>query len=230
MNLAVSVHDLCKSYPGVVALDHMNFQVEKGTIHGLLGPNGAGKSTTMKILAGLIKKTAGRVEIFGKEISPDFPLVKKQIGVLMENPPLYSDMVVEDYLDFVAAIHGVEKRRRKAQVQITLEKTQLTEVRKRLIGNLSKGFQQRVGVAQALVFDPPLLILDEPSVGLDPASIIEMRNLIHSLKGSHTLLLSSHYLHEIASSVVKVKVGDTLFPPGIAPKRNVYPFVLLFER
>lgn len=208
--LAIEIHELSKSYPGVEALKKVSFSVQKGSIHGFLGPNGAGKSTTMKILGGLIKATSGRVKIFDQEMTHEnkknLEWVKTQVGLLPEQAPLYMDMIVKDYLHFTAGIHGVKRKLIPSYINEVIKKTGLAGVEKRLIGNLSKGFQQRVGLAQALVFKPRILILDEPTIGLDPASIIEIRQLICELKGEHTILLSTHQLHEVTQSCSDITI------------------------
>ena len=183
--MAIKLIKVSKEFPGIKVLDDVSFSVTKGRIHGLLGPNGAGKTTTMKIIAGLLPPSKGEVK------------VKSSVGLLSENPPLYSNMIVEDFLSFVAAIQGVKKNLIKKQVGETMEKCGLSSVIKRFIGHLSKGFKQRLGIAQALVFNPEILIFDEPTVGLDPMAIEDIRALILSLQGSHTILLSTHLLHEV---------------------------------
>jgi ABC-2 type transport system ATP-binding protein len=184
MEIAIKAEHLSKEYPGRTALSDFSFVVKKGTIHGFLGPNGAGKTTTMKILTGLISPTSGNYQINGK------------IGFLPENPPLYQEMLVEDYLKFVLSIYSNEKFNPDL-IERALKLCGLENVRHRLIGNLSKGFKQKVGIAGAIVHMPEVIILDEPTVGLDPVAIVEIRNLIKSLKGEHTILFSSHQLHEV---------------------------------
>jgi ABC-2 type transport system ATP-binding protein len=181
--IAIEIKNLCKSYPGREALSDISFSVKKGSVHGFLGPNGAGKSTTMKILSGLIKQSSGEFEVNGK------------IGFLPEHPPLYPNMSVEDYLKFVLAIYSTN--RTDDSVKDVMEKTGLSHVATRLIGNLSKGYQQRVGIAQALVHSPEIIILDEPTVGLDPAAIADIRTLITKLKKDHTIIFSTHQLHDV---------------------------------
>lgn len=182
---AITVKNLSKCYPGRVALNGISFSVKKGSVHGFLGPNGAGKSTTMKILCGLIKESSGEFVVNGK------------IGFLPEHPPLYSNMTVQDYLSFVFAIYAPMKTNKKEAVSNVMKKTGLVHVKGRLIGNLSKGFQQRVGIAQALVHSPDIIILDEPTVGLDPVAIADIRRLINDLKNEHTILFSTHQLHDV---------------------------------
>ena len=178
-------------------MDRLSFTVEKGQIYGFLGPNGAGKSTTMNIMTGYIAANSGTVKINGYDILKEPEKAKRCIGYLPEMPPLYSDMTVLEYLLFVAELKKVPRRERAVHVEEILEKMQLTEVKERLIKNLSKGYKQRVGLAQALTGDPEVLVLDEPMVGMDPKQIIEMRDLIRSLAKDHTILLSSHILSEV---------------------------------
>lgn len=186
--IAIDIKKLSKSYPGRMALNEISFSVKKGSVHGFLGPNGAGKSTTMKILSGLIPESNGEFVVHGK------------VGFLPEHPPLYPNMTVKDYLRFVLDIYSVEKNRSEKKsnaVDDVMEKTGLKSVQDRLIGNLSKGYQQRVGIAQALVHSPEIIILDEPTVGLDPVAISEIRELITKLKKDHTILFSTHQLHDV---------------------------------
>jgi len=197
-------------YGEYVAVDELSFSVEKGEILGFLGPNGAGKSTTMNILTGYMPATKGDVKVCGFDVMEDPLEVKKRIGYLPENPPLYPEMTVEEYLSFVSEIKKVKKADRKEQVDYSIEKVKLGDVRKRLIKNLSKGYKQRVGLAQALIGKPEVLILDEPTVGLDPKQIIEIRQLIKELGEEHTIILSSHILPEVnavCSRVVIINKG-----------------------
>jgi len=205
----IELKNIVKTYPGVEALKGISFAVEKGSIHGFLGPNGAGKTTAMNILAGLSSPTSGQVFIDGKELGRE----KAPIGFLPETPPLYGQMKVADYLKFVAEINGVTKASLKENVYGIGKKCGLSKVMERLIGNLSKGYRQRVGIAQALVFDPKIVILDEPTVGLDPNSIMEIRELITSLKKDHTIMFSTHQLHEanlICSHITIINKGQIL--------------------
>jgi ABC-2 type transport system ATP-binding protein len=205
----IELKNVEKTYPGVRALKGISFSVEKGSIHGFLGPNGAGKTTTMNIIAGLSSATSGQVFIDGKELERE----KSPIGFLPENPPLYLQMKVFEYLKFVAEINGVHKSEVGHRVLEIGKKCGLTKVMERLIGNLSKGYRQRVGIAQALVFDPKIVILDEPTVGLDPNSIMEIRELITSLKKDHTIMFSTHQLHEahlICSHITIINQGAIL--------------------
>jgi ABC-2 type transport system ATP-binding protein len=200
----IEVQNLCKSYGERTAIQALNFTVNKGEVVGFLGPNGAGKSTTMKIITGYMAPTSGQVKVAGFDVFADPLEVKRRIGYLPETPPVYLDMYVTDYLRFVANLKGVDRTKIKSLVDSALEKTSLQGVRGRLIGNLSKGYKQRVGLAQALVSDPEILILDEPTVGLDPKQVAEMRQLIRQLKGQHTLILSTHILPEVQASCEKV--------------------------
>lgn len=194
----IEVEHLSKIYGSTTAISDVDFQVEKGEILGFLGPNGAGKTTTMRILSGYIPATTGTARIAGYDVHQQSLEVRRRIGYLPENPPLYPEMTVEGFLHFVAQIKGVAAGDRNVQVDLVLEKCQLLEKRKVIIRKLSKGYKQRVGIAQAIVHDPPVIILDEPTVGLDPKQIIEVRNLIKSLAGEHTIILSTHILPEVS--------------------------------
>ncbi|MCB0363813.1 MAG: ATP-binding cassette domain-containing protein [Bdellovibrionaceae bacterium] len=200
----IEVRDLTKNYGDRTAIDRLNFSVAKGEVIGFLGPNGAGKSTTMKIITGYMAPTSGVVTVAGFDVFESPIEVKKRIGYLPETPPVYMDMFVQDYLKYVARLRGVPTANLNSMVDAALEKTNLQDVRKRLIHNLSKGFRQRVGLAQALVSDPEILILDEPTVGLDPKQVAEMRKLIHSLKGQHTIVLSTHILPEVQANCERI--------------------------
>lgn len=193
----IEVSHLTKRYGEHLAIDDLKFSIKKGEVVGFLGPNGAGKSTTMKILTGFMAPTSGVASICGYNVFENPIEVKKRIGYLPETPPVYNDMLVEDYLRYVAELKGVPKEGRKRLVQRAIEKTSLGDVRRRMIQNLSKGFRQRVGIAQALVSDPEVLILDEPTVGLDPKQVAEIRSLIKELRGQHTIILSTHILPEV---------------------------------
>lgn len=195
MDKILVVDGVSKEYPGRVAVSDVSFEVQKGSIHGFLGPNGAGKSTTMKMIAGLMPTTSGKITLFGEELTPEKRMLKNKLGLLPENPPVYFDMTVEKYLRFVAKLHLVKDA--KTNVDRVIDGLSLGEVRHRLIGNLSKGFKQRVGLAQALVYDAPFLMLDEPTNGLDPQSVVELRDFIKSLAGEKTILFSSHILSEV---------------------------------
>ncbi len=202
----IRVSNLTKTYGPRAAIQDISFEVGKGQIVGFLGPNGAGKSTTMKILTAFMPATSGTVHIAGFEVFENPLEVKKRVGYLPENPPVYLDMLVADYLSFAAKIHGVESNKVRAAVDRVLEKVALGDVRGRLIGNLSKGYRQRVGLAQAILHEPEVLILDEPTVGLDPKQIIEIRNVIRGLAGQHTVILSSHILPEVTATCQRVIV------------------------
>lgn len=195
----IQVDNLVKRYGNHTAVDHLTFTVEKGQIYGFLGPNGAGKSTTMNIMTGYIAAGSGTVKINNYDILKEPESAKKCIGYLPEVPPLYTDMTVWEYLLFVAELKKVPKRERVDHVTEIMDKTQIREERDRLIKNISKGYKQRVGLAQALIGYPEVLVLDEPMVGLDPKQIIEMRDLIKSLSGRHTIFLSSHILSEVSA-------------------------------
>lgn len=196
----IEVKNLTKDYGSRRAIDSLTFSVQKGEVVGFLGPNGAGKSTTMKIITGFMAPTAGQALVCGFDVFENPIEVKKRIGYLPESPPVYGDMLVTEYLDFVANLKGVEKGRIPKLVKQAIEKTNLGSVQKRLIQNLSKGFRQRVGIAQAIVSDPEVLILDEPTVGLDPKQVSEIRTLINELKGYHTIILSTHILPEVEAT------------------------------
>ena len=195
----IEVSNLTKKYGDHIAVDHLSFRVEKGQIYGFLGPNGAGKSTTMNIITGYLAATEGTVTIDGKDIQKDPEEAKRAIGYLPELPPLYVDMTVREYLDFVAELKKVPKKERKQQIDEVMEMTQITDMQQRLIRNLSKGYRQRVGLAQAILGYPEVIILDEPTVGLDPKQIIEIRDLIRKLGENHTVILSSHILSEVSA-------------------------------
>ena len=195
----IEVSNLTKKYGDHIAVDHLSFRVEKGQIYGFLGPNGAGKSTTMNIITGYLATTEGTVTIDGKDIQKDPEEAKRAIGYLPELPPLYVDMTVREYLEFVAELKKVPKKERKQQIDEVMEMTQITDMQQRLIRNLSKGYRQRVGLAQAILGYPEVIILDEPTVGLDPKQIIEIRDLIRKLGENHTVILSSHILSEVSA-------------------------------
>ncbi len=195
----IEVKNLTKKYGPNTAVDDISFTVEKNRIYGFLGPNGAGKSTTMNILTGYLSFDSGSVMIDGIDILKEPEKAKKNIGYLPEIPPVYPDMTVREYLDFAGALKGLSKSERKEGVLFVMEKTGISPVSDRLLRNLSKGYQQRAGLAQAMIADPEVLILDEPTVGLDPAQIIEVRQLLMELKEKHTIILSSHILQEISA-------------------------------
>lgn len=195
----IEINNLVKKYGNHVAVDQLSLTVEPGKIYGFLGPNGAGKSTTMNIITGYLGATSGEVKINGHDIFKEPEEAKKCIGYLPELPPLYADMTVREYLDFVSELKKLEKSLRKRYVEEAMETTGITEVANRMIRNLSKGYRQRVGFAQAILGYPEIIILDEPTVGLDPKQIIEIRDLIKKLGEKHTVILSSHILTEISA-------------------------------
>lgn len=200
----IEVSALSKNYGELAALDSVSFSVEKGQIIGFLGANGAGKSTTMDIICGCIGADSGSAKIAGYDITEQPLEAKKRLGYLPDVAPLHDDMIVEEYIEYAAQLHKVPGSTLKSQVNGVIEKLALGDVRHRLIGNLSKGYRQRVGLAQALVHDPDVLVLDEPTEGLDPTQIIEIRKLIKSLAGQHTILLSSHILSEVQNTCDKI--------------------------
>ncbi len=202
----IAVKQLSKRYGPVVAIDDVSFTVDKGEILAFLGPNGAGKTTTMRILTCFMPATSGTATIAGFDIFEEPMAVKRRIGYLPESPPLYPEMTVEEYLVFVAKIKGLPRAAIQPGLKGAIEKCGLGEVSRRLIGNLSKGYRQRVGLAQALIHNPDVLILDEPTVGLDPRQIIEIRELIKGLAGDHTIILSTHILPEATAVCQKVVI------------------------
>ena len=202
----IEVEHLSKLYGTTSAIADVTFSVEPGEILGFLGPNGAGKTTTMRILSGYLPATSGTAKVAGFEVHEDSMAVRQRIGYLPESPPLYPDMTVEGYLSFVAQIKGVNAGDRPQRIQSALTRCNLLEKRKTIIRKLSKGFRQRVGIAQAIVHDPPVIILDEPTVGLDPRQIIEVRNLIKNLAGDHTVILSTHILPEVSMTCSRVAI------------------------
>ena len=193
----IEVKNLTKRYGNHLAVDHLNFTVESGKIYGFLGPNGAGKSTTMNIMTGYLGATEGQVLIDGHDILKEPEEAKKNIGYLPEIPPLYMEMTVQEYLEFAAELKGIKKDKREPQIEEVIRLAKLRAVENRLIQNLSKGYKQRVGLAQAVLGFPEIIILDEPTVGLDPKQIIEIRELIRTLAKDHTVILSSHILAEV---------------------------------
>ena len=203
----ITVKNLVKRYGSMYALDDVSFHVEEGEIVGLLGQNGAGKSTTMNILTGFLAMTQGQVLVDGVDIAEDPLAAKRKIGYLPEQPPVYPEMTVEEYLNFVYDLKGV-KLPREAHLSDIMSAVKLRDVQKRLIRNLSKGYRQRVGIAEALVGNPPILIFDEPTVGLDPKQIIEIRNLLRTLGKNHTVILSTHILSEVQAVCERILVID----------------------
>ena len=202
----IEVQHLTKRYGRVTAVDDVSFKVERGEILGFLGPNGAGKTTTMRILTGYMPATEGKAIVAGFDVFDQPIEAKRRTGYLPETPPLYPDMSVSEYLDFVAKIKGVPSADRRARVQYVMERTRIADMANRLCGKLSKGYRQRVGLAQALIHNPDVLILDEPTAGLDPKQIIETRELIKELAGDHTIILSTHILPEVAQTCQRVVI------------------------
>ena len=204
----ISVENLTKRYATKTAIEGMSFHVAKGEILGFLGPNGAGKTTTMRIITGFMPASDGTVKVDGFDVA-DQPLeVRKRIGYLPENPPLYPEMTVADYLRFVAKIKGVSSTALVDEVKRVMSRVNITDVQSRIIAKLSKGYKQRVGIAQALLNDPPVLVLDEPTIGLDPKQIHEVRGLVKDLAGSHTVVLSTHILPEVEQTCHRVIIID----------------------
>lgn len=204
----IEIKNLVKKYGDKLAVDHISFSVKQGEILGLLGPNGAGKSTTMNILTGYLSATSGEVTIGGFDILDNPIEAKKKIGYLPELPPLYMDMTVSEYLDFVYDLKKADPKCKKKQLDEIMEAVKIINVKDRLIANLSKGYKQRVGLAQAMVGNPEVLILDEPTVGLDPKQIIEIRDVIRGLGKHHTVILSSHILQEVQAVCERVVIID----------------------
>jgi len=202
----IEVEHLSKSFGSTAAITDVTFSVKEGEILGFLGPNGAGKTTTMRILTGYLPASQGTAKIGDYEVHQHSLAVRKRIGYLPENPPLYLDMTVQDFLQFVTQIKGVPRANRAKQINNAIERCFLEEKRHTLIRKLSKGYRQRVGVAQAIVHDPPVIILDEPTIGLDPRQMIEVRNLIKNLAGDHTIILSTHILSEVSMTCDRVTI------------------------
>jgi ABC-2 type transport system ATP-binding protein len=202
----IEVEHLTKTYGSTTAITDVTFSVEPGEILGFLGPNGAGKTTTMRILAGYLPASSGTAKIDGYDVHDHSLLVRQRIGYLPETPPLYPEMTVEGFLHFVARIKGVSAGDRSTKVTAAIHRCNLEEKRQVIIRKLSKGYRQRVGIAQAIVHDPPAIILDEPTVGLDPRQITEVRNLIKSLAGTHTIILSTHILPEVSMTCSRVAI------------------------
>jgi ABC-2 type transport system ATP-binding protein len=205
-NAVIEVQHLTKRYGRITAVDDLSFRVERGEILGFLGPNGAGKTTTMRVITGYMPPTEGRVVVAGFDVFEQPIDAKKRMGYLPETPPLYPDMTVREYLTFVARIKGVASGERKARVEKAMARTWVGDMKDRHCGKLSKGYRQRVGLAQALLHNPDVLVLDEPTAGLDPKQIIETRQLIHELAGDHTIILSTHILPEVAQTCQRVVI------------------------
>lgn len=216
----IEVHHLTKRYGAHLAVEDLSFTVEQGTVYGLLGPNGAGKSTTMNILTGYISASEGAVSIDGHGILEEAEAAKACVGYLPEQPPLYLDMTAKEYLEFAARLKKVPRDQRAAQVESAMERTGVSPVSGRLIRNLSKGYRQRVGLAAALLGDPKAVILDEPTVGLDPAQVIEIRALITELGKDHTVILSSHILSEVSALCDQVLIIDKGHLVAQAPRKS----------
>jgi len=204
----IEVRNLTKRYGDLIAVDNVSFSAKPGEILGFLGPNGAGKTTTMRIITGFMPATSGTVTVAGFDIFDQSYEVRKRIGYLPENPPLYADMTVAAYLEFVARIKGVPRAEIRGARDQVVEACGLTTVIGRVLGNLSKGFRQRVGLAQALIHNPSVLVLDEPTIGLDPRQIIDIRSLIRELSAERTVILSTHILPEVSQLCQKVVIID----------------------
>lgn len=202
----IEVRDLTKSYGDYTAVSGVTFSAQKGEIVGFLGPNGAGKTTTIRMLATYLPPTSGRASIAGFDVVTQSDEVRRRIGYLPENPPLYPEMTVREYLRFIADIKGVPRNQKTERVERVMERCFITDVRNKLCQHLSRGYRQRVGLAQAIIHDPDVIILDEPTSGLDPKQIIEIRQLIRSLGESHTVLLSTHILPEVSMVCSKVVI------------------------
>jgi ABC-2 type transport system ATP-binding protein len=215
----IEVKDLVKRFGETEAVSHVSFSVGQGEVVGFLGPNGAGKSTTLRVLTGFLPPTSGEVLVGGRDTADDGKAARKLIGYLPENNPLYEDLRVREYLHFRAALKGVPRKKRVEQVEHALKICEVAEVADRIIGTCSKGYRQRVGLADVLLGDPPVLVLDEPTVGLDPAQIVHTRNLIKTLSMDHTVILSTHILPEveaICSRVIIIHQGKLLFDGPVA--------------
>jgi gliding motility-associated transport system ATP-binding protein len=202
----IEVRNLTKRYGDLLAVDRVSFTAQKGEIVGFLGPNGAGKTTTMRIITGFIPATVGTVTVEGFDIFEQAHEVRKRIGYLPENPPLYADMTVTTYLEFVGRIKGLPRAALPEAVDRAVQRCGLTEVTRRVLGHLSKGFRQRVGLAQALIHEPSVLVLDEPTIGLDPRQIRDIRSLVKELAGERTVILSTHILQEVVQICQKVVI------------------------
>ncbi len=202
----ITVEHLTKHYGRVAAVDDISFEVPKGEILGFLGPNGAGKTTTMRILAGYMPPTSGRATVAGFDVFSQSLEARRHVGYLPETVPLYTEMTPRAYLDFIGKIRGLDSRTRKARIDDVAEKVRITDMMSRLIGRLSKGYRQRVGLAQALLGNPDVLVLDEPTIGLDPRQIVETRQVIRNLAGEHTVILSTHILPEVSMTCQRVVI------------------------
>ena len=219
----ITVKNLSKRYARTVAVDHISFEIQKGQVVGFLGPNGAGKTTTMRILTCFLPPTDGSANVAGFDVLEQPMEVKKRIGYLPETPPLYPEMEVEEYLTFVGKLKGMSGPGLATRVGEVCERCAVADVRKKLISKLSKGYRQRVGLAQAIIHNPEVLILDEPTAGLDPKQIIETRDLIHNLAGSHTIILSTHILPEvehICEQVIIISKGKVVATDSVQNLQN----------
>ncbi|MPZ15270.1 MAG: ATP-binding cassette domain-containing protein, partial [Chloroflexi bacterium] len=204
----ITVDRLTKYYGRVAAVDDISFEVERGEILGFLGPNGAGKTTTMRILSGYMPPTDGRATVAGYDVFKQSLEARRHIGYLPETVPLYPEMTPKSYLDFMGKIRGLDGRTRRARIDDVADKCKIADMMNRLIGKLSKGYRQRVGLAQALLSDPDVLILDEPTIGLDPRQIVETRQVIKNLGGEHTVILSTHILPEVSMVCERIVIID----------------------
>ncbi len=216
--LVISVEHLTRYYGPNLAVNHVSFDLKQGEVLGFLGPNGAGKSTTMQMLTGNLAPSMGKISICGIDLLDQPKLAKAEIGYLPEQPPLYTDLTVHEYLSFCAKLNGITKDKTKAAMEYAIERCGLADVTKRLIANLSKGFQQRVGIAQAIIHTPSVVVLDEPTVGLDPIQIREIRQLIRDLGDAHSVILSTHILPEVQMTCDRVQIisrGSLVFSDSI---------------
>ncbi|MCB9253344.1 MAG: ABC transporter ATP-binding protein [Bdellovibrionaceae bacterium] len=204
----IEVRELTKYYGDRKAVDNISFSIQKGEILGFLGQNGAGKTTTMKILTCFMSASSGTVKVAGFDVFEEPYEIKKRIGYLPENPPLYGELLVSEYLSFVAELRQVPKAERKSKIDRVIERLNLGEVKNRLIGNLSKGYRQRVGLAQAIVHEPQVLVMDEPTIGLDPKQVSEARELIRSMRAERTVIYSTHILSEVAATCDRIIIID----------------------
>lgn len=223
MSALISVNDLTRHYGDFCAVDNISFELSAGDILGFLGPNGAGKSSTMQMLSGNLAPTFGEISIDGIDLLEDPKAAKASLGYLPENPPLYKEMTVDEYLDFCARLHLISRSQLKTVCDSAIERCGLGDVRRRLIRNLSKGYQQRVGIAQAILHSPPVIILDEPTVGLDPIQILEIRQLIKQLGQNHGIILCTHILPEVQAVCNRVQIinhGQLVYTASIAELLN----------
>ena len=223
--MMIAVENLTKYYGDYPAVRGVSFGVAKGSVVGFLGPNGAGKSTTLRILAGFLTATSGKAAVAGHDVFRDPVAVRRSIGYMPENSPLYPELRVEEYLRFRAGLKGLGSRARRTRIEYVLDRCWLTDTRRQLVGTLSKGYKQRVGLADALLSDPPVLILDEPTAGLDPTQIRETRRLIRELGSQHTMLLSTHILSEVemaCDAVIVITQGQVVADGRLADVRAAH--------